>query len=346
MPTLKQIAQKVGVSISTVSRVINGDNRKHISEDTKRKVWEAAKELKYVLANTKAKQLQQGMRQVGVAAKQIGCIVSIPNNRYNHPYFTPILAGIEDKLKELGSALLFVQTQDEIAKDLEQHKLFGETVPDGLIFVESVDPALYRLLKEKVPACVGIDISDPTVPVIVYERIAAAKAAVRHLLECGHRKIGFIGGAGMAGQLEREKRYRGYLEALTLAHFEPNPDWVINAEWDVDTSYEAMRRMLRDCEGNWPTAMFCASDMMAIPAMRAAAEHGLRIPEDIAFIGLDNIDLSKYTSPPLSTIHIPKYEMGLVAAKTLLDFIDHMYPMPFKISLPFELIIRQSTGDR
>ncbi|WP_152392661.1 LacI family DNA-binding transcriptional regulator [Paenibacillus guangzhouensis] len=345
MPSLKDIAQMVGVSISTVSRVINNDTSKHISADTKNRVWEAAKALNYQPNETPRRLVQKKLSQVEPDAqpRRIGCILSLPNNKYNHPYFSPILAGIEDKLKSLGCVLHFIRTEDEIREDLAHHQFEGEGKPDGLIFVEGVEKSLYQQLREVVPYCVGIDISDPTVPVIAYDRVIAAKAATQHLIEQGHERIGFIGGVGLTGDMTREKRFRGYREALERAALTVNPAWIMNSEWDVDRSYECMKRLLHEHPNDLPTAMFCASDMMAISAMRAVTEAGLRIPEDIAFIGLDNIDFAKYTSPALSSVHIPKYEMGLAAAKSLLDWMDGAYTIPYRMVLPFELMIRESS---
>lgn len=342
MATLKQIAQLVGVSVSTVSRVINNDTRKHISEDTRRKVWEAARQLNYNPSHSPRQLVHNKMLQEETG-KKIGCILSLPNNKYNHPYFSPMLSGIEDKLQAMGSTLLFIRTEEEVLNEWKQKTLFAEGQPDGLIFIENVNPSLYQALKSLIPACVGIDVSDPTIPVIAYDRIIAAKAAAKHLIDQGHRKIGFIGGAGFTGSIEQEQRYQGYIEALLDHELELNPNWIIDADWNVDQSYAYMSSMLAEQIANRPTAMFCASDMMAISAMRAVSESGLRVPQDIAFIGLDNIEVSKYTSPPLSSIHIPKYEMGAVAAKTVIDTIEGSYPLPFKLLLPFELMVRQSS---
>ena len=96
-------------------------------------------------------------------------------------------------------------------------------------------------------------------------------------------------------------------------------------------------------ESSLPTAMFAASDMMAIAAMRAVAERNLRIPVDMAFIGLDNIEIAPYTTPPLSSVHIPKFEMGQVAAKVMVDYIRGSYSLPIKILLPYEVIVRESS---
>ncbi|GAV13737.1 LacI family DNA-binding transcriptional regulator [Paenibacillaceae sp. P-4] len=343
MVRLKDIAERVGVSISTVSRVINHDDSRRVSEETKQKIWQAAKTLNYQvtpIANPKAR-TRTRHHTSPMSTHAIGCILSLPDNKYNHPYFSPIIQGIEAKLLEAGASLAFLHTQAELRSTTLFESLLKSYQLSGIICVEGMDPAQYKWLKERVPNIVGIDVADPSIPVISYDRMNAARVAVGHLITNGHRKIGFIGGKGLLGQLEREKRYRGYRIALEEAGCVWNPNWVIDAEWDADRSYEQMKQLVQQVDR--PTAMFCASDMMAIAAMRAAAEEGLSIPGDLAFIGIDDIEFAKYSSPPLSSIHIPKYEMGYAAAKALLDGLTDPYPAPFRMLLPFSLIVRKST---
>lgn len=343
MPKLKDIAEHVGVSISTVSRVINNDTSRHINQETKTKIWKAVKELGYEPSDTARKAAGKQAGKAAKANRQIGCIVSVTQNKYNHPYFSPILAGIEKKLTEKECSLAYVLSLEEIQSEAALGKLVRETKLDGIIIVEGIPADLYGYIKKVVPSVVGIDISDPTVPVITYDRVQAAKSAVQHLLDRGHRNIGFIGGAGLTGELEREKRYRGYKYALEEAGLDVNPHWVINAQWDVNESYRRMAELMKAERNDQPTAVFAASDMMAISAMRAVMERGLRIPEDVAFVGLDNIEVSQFTSPPLSTVHIPKFEIGMMAAKVLIDQMAESHPLPFKLFMPYELIIRQSS---
>lgn len=344
MARLKDIAEMVGVSISTVSRVINQDDSRRISEETKQKIWHAAKQLNYPILQTAKSRARTRLRHSSPPATThaIGCILSLPDNKYNHPYFSPIIQGIEAKLLESGASLAFLHTQAELKNAALFESLLRSCRLSGVICVEGMNPAQYKWLKEKVPNIVGIDVADPTVPVVSYDRMNAARVAVGHLIQSGRRKIGFIGGKGLLGQLEREKRYRGYRIALEEAGCELNTNWVIDAEWDADRSYDGMKQLVQ--LEDRPTAMFCASDMMAIAAMRAVAEEGMSIPGDIAFIGVDDIEFAKYSSPPLSSIHIPKYEMGYTAAKVLLDGLTAPYPTPFRMLLPFELIVRESTN--
>ncbi|HEX7056028.1 MAG TPA: LacI family DNA-binding transcriptional regulator [Bacilli bacterium] len=341
MAKLKDVAEYVGVSISTVSRVINGDTSRSVNSETRKKIWEAVSELGYQ-PNKLAKQLVKGSKGKSPSSKKIGCIVAAPQNKYNHPYFSHILEGIEKGLAEEGYFLSYIQSGEDIKDPAILHKVIHENPIDGMILVEGIDPDTYEYIKKYVKHIVGIDISDPNVPRVSYDRIMAAKLAVMHLIEQGHKDIGYIGGFGLAGTINREKRFRGYTEAMRDAGLKINESWVLNADWDVDKSYQMMKQVLA-AGSKLPTAMFAASDMMAISAMRAVLEAGLKIPEDIAFIGIDNIDFSQYTSPPLSTIHIPKFEIGHIAAKTLVDYLQDRYPVPVKITVLFQLIKRQSS---
>jgi LacI family transcriptional regulator len=272
---------------------------------------------------------------------QIGCIVSV-SLKHMHPYFSPILEGIEKGLAQLGHSLAFMHNLDDLLDESILSKILHDNKINGMIVVEGINPEIHEKLKKHIPYIVGIDISDDTVPVIAYDRIGAAASAVRHLLEQGHKNIGFIGGAGLTGNLDLEKRFRGYKYALQEAGLEVNPNWVINANWDVNISYSRMLELL-DRDVPLPTAMFAASDMMAISAIRAVTERKMRVPEDIAFIGLDNIEISQYTTPPLSSVHIPKYEMGDMAAKVLVNYMQGNYILPFKLILPYEIVVRQSS---
>jgi len=339
--TLKDVAQHVGVSISTVSRVVNNEATRSVNPETRRKIWDAVTELGYQ-PNKWARQLVKGGQAAPSAATRVGCIVAVTQNKYNHPYFSGILEGIEKGLVDNGYELTYVQTGDDLRNPALLHRILHENAADGLILVEGLEPETYETLRRSVPYLVGVDVSDPGIPRVTYDRVEAAKAAVRHLLEQGHKRIAFIGGPGLSQDVEKEKRYRGYREALREAELDVRPEWVLNSNWDVEASYQLTKELLQS-DKEKPTAIFAASDMMAISAMRAANECGLRIPDDIAFVGLDNIELSAYSSPPLTTVHIPKFEIGSIAAKTLIDYIQGKYPIPVKISVPFELKIRQSS---
>ncbi|MEC0229529.1 LacI family DNA-binding transcriptional regulator [Paenibacillus alba] len=340
MSTLKDIAEHVGVSISTVSRVVNNDTSRAVHPDTRQKIWEAVAKLGY--------QSNKGTREMIVRGKQkklnkkVGCIVAVPQNKYNHPYFSSILEGIERGLEDHGFDLAYIHSGEELKKPNMLHKIVKESEISGIILVEGIEAASYEYIKAHVPYVVGIDIPDKEVPRVGYDRLSAAKHAVAHLIERGHKRIGYIGGSGLSLNMEKEKRFRGYQEMMREAGLPIPKEWVLDTQWDVEKSYELMKQSLEQHK-EVPTAMFAASDMMAISAMRAALELNYRIPQDIAFASIDNIEFSQYCSPPLTTVDMPKFEIGWIAAKTLIDYIDEKMPVPVTITLPFKLIERGSS---
>jgi DNA-binding LacI/PurR family transcriptional regulator len=342
VPTLKEIAEQVGVSISTVSRVINGDKTRHIHAETKQKVWEAVQKLGYK-PNESARKLVKKEMQPSRQSRQIGCIMGLIRIQHNHPYFSPMLMAIRETLHDLGYTLAYLHTGVEVRNIEMLHKLVHETPIEWMLIIGEIDPEIYGFIKRNVQTVVGIDIGDLTVPVVCYDKIAAGQAAVHHLMGKGHRKIGYIGG-GSSGELEKEHRYQGYKRAMQEAGVPLNPDWIFNAQWNTELSYQLMKDFLANKAKELPTAIFAASDMMAIPAIRACQETGVRVPADIAFIGLDNIELSLYTSPPLSTVNIPKTDIGSLAARTIVDSIQGKCPAAFRIVLPVNIIERESSS--
>lgn len=334
MPTLKDIAERVGVSISTVSRVLADDSNRSSSSGTKRKIWDAAQALGY---------MAKVPSQEHAAVKKIGCVVSTMQGRRYHPYFSVIFEGIEKELARHGYQIAFTYTQEDLQKVETLQQISGKDSVDGLIIIEGIEPQLYSYLKKHVPHIVGIDVSDPSIPTISYDRIEAASIAVKHLIEQGHREIMFIGGTGLSGQFDREKRYRGYKQALEQAGLSVQPEHVLNAEWEPDSAYHLMLNFLEKHQGRMPTAVFAASDIMAMAAMRAISEKGYRMPQDFAVVGFDDNEPSRYTVPPLSTIHIPTFEIGVMAARTILEITGEPFPLPVKIVLPYQPIFRQSS---
>ncbi|MEH7011575.1 LacI family DNA-binding transcriptional regulator [Neobacillus niacini] len=344
MIRLKDIAEYVGVSISTVSRVIQNDPTRNVKPETKRKIWEAVKELGYV-PNQHARNLVANHHQKNkTKTMKIGWVAD-PKLVEIYPYYSSIVTGISDHIMNAGYTLVNIY-KEELQNETQLLKFVHESGIEGLILLDKIDVSILEYIIQYMPV-VGVDFhyADTTISVIDFDREAAGKMAVEHLIQQGHQKIGFLGG-GIGEKfenLEGEKRYIGYQKAMSEAGLTIHSEWVYNTKWSMEISYESMSRLLRDCAHHLPTAMFCSSDMMAIAAMRAVFENKLRIPEDIAFVGLDNIEMSKYSSPPLTTIDIPKYEIGELAAKTIIDWVEEKTKLPIKILVPFQVVIRESS---
>lgn len=349
MATLKDIAERVGVSISTVSRAISNDTSRPVNEATKRKVRDAASELGYEWSDAPKKPSlgDPGARgKADKTAHKIGCL--IPERLMdNHPYFAPILTGFRKKLGGAGQPPASIWTLEEVGGLDRMRELLRETAVKGILTVGWYDPAWFALFQEEGVLTIGVSINDEKLsfPTVDCDRFSAARAAVRHLVGQGHSRIGYIGGPGFFGKLDSDERYLGYKLAMLEAGCPPPDVLLLDAGWNVDRSYSLMADMLALLEDpeERPTAMFCASDMLAIPAMRAALERGFRIPDDIAFVGMDNIEVAQYTSPPLTSVQVPKHEIGETAAKALLDFLEGEFPLPPKIMLPYEIIVRESS---
>jgi len=206
-----------------------------------------------------------------------------------------------------------------------------------------IQHSMLEVMKKANVQMIGTGSEGSDVPLVDYDRVPAAKLAVDHLIEQGHRAIAFVGGPGYNGELNSEERYKGYKFALYEAGIALHPDLIFDTGWIIDRSYEAVAGLLSQPGKERPTAIFAVSDQLGIPAMRAVIESGLRIPEDIAIVSMDDIELSQYTSPPLTSVHVPKFEIGEMAAKILLDFLQADIPMPAKVLLPHKLMIRESS---
>ncbi|MFB4324750.1 LacI family DNA-binding transcriptional regulator [Priestia sp. BR_2] len=340
MAKLKDIAERVGVSISTVSRAISNDANRPVNEETKQKIREAALELGYKLHEP-----PRSVHAYNTADKRVVCVV--PQHLMDdHPYFSTVLAGFHKKMEELGQPPAIVRTCEEVGDADRIRLMLRETGAQGIVAISWYDKELFELMQQAGVAIMGVSLNDDrlNVPVVDCDRILSARAAVRHLIDQGHSRIAYIGGPAYSKQMESEERYVGYKFAMLEANLEVREEWQMNTGWNVDRSFSNLSELLGGLpKGQWPTAVFCASDMLAIPAMRAVVENGGRIPEDIAIVGMDNIDVAQYTTPPLSSVSVPKYEIGRVAAKSIVDYLDGHFPMATKILLPCSLIVRESS---
>ena len=337
MSTIRDVAKLANVSTATVSRILNNDTKYKITEATRQRVWDAVQELEYTMPAKPPKHKKEAPAQS--APIKVGCILSVTKKKYNDPYFMSILAGIEKRLQEKGCVLSFIKTGAELRDRANLVSAFQEPV-SGMILMESLDPELFGYVRSQVPHIVGIDTLLPDIDNIGYDHYQAAVIATQHLIRQGHRKIGFIGGSGDSDDIMNSRRYQGYYIAMSAAGLPVEKKWVLNSEWDEDLCAAQVDAICKS--GDLPTAIFASSDLMAIITMNSLFKNGLSVPNDVAVIGISNIDMAKYTTPPLTTIHIPTEEIGIVAADTLLSRIRGSQLLPQKILLPLSLLVRNS----
>ena len=175
---------------------------------------------------------------------------------------------------------------------------------------------------------------------IEYDHLRVSKMAVEYLYRKGHRRIGFIGGSTGSAPLKKSRRYRSYLETMADLGLEVRPEWVLNCEWDEQKCVQLVEKTFR--ESGLPDAFYAASDLMAIAALRALYKLGVSVPGQVAVIGMSNIEMSQYANPPLTTIDVPMYEMGVTAARVIAQRIRGDNSLPKRILLPSSLVERDS----
>ncbi|PTQ56298.1 MAG: Ribose operon repressor [Candidatus Carbobacillus altaicus] len=308
MATIKDVAHLSGVSVSTVSRVLN--NSGYVNPKTKHKVLKAIEALEY-----KPSQIARGL--VSRKTRTLGLMLPDITN----PFFPELARAVEDKAHEKGYALILCNSDNDLGKEEKYFDLLQEKSVDGIIFSGEVRlPFLQRLQKKQTPLVVVDARTDHmTVHSIYTDNRYGGQLGTWHLIEQGYKRIAHI--RGPYGSMPAEDRYRGYQDALKQAGIEIDPILVQPGNFDLQSGYEAMLRLLS--LNDVPDAVFVANDLMALGAMEAIFEKKLRIPDDIGVVGYDGIPLTRIARPKLSTVEQPVYQMGTLAAETLITRLEH-----------------------
>ncbi|HEU5141389.1 MAG TPA: LacI family DNA-binding transcriptional regulator [Bacillales bacterium] len=334
MATIKDIAKVAGVSVTTVSRALNGYS--DVNEKTRKKIKAVAKELEYS-PNVLARSL------VVNKTKTIGLIVSELSRSESKDNFTfKVLRGINDCAGELGYDLVLFSTSPAKQKEKTYTQLCRERRVDGAIIqgIRMDDPYLEEVLQSDIP-CVLVDIPvhSESVGYVTTDNVFGAKKAVKHLLDNGHREIAMINGHDQA--FVSRERLEGYRLALAEAGIRYREDLVVNGEFREAVAADKTRQLLK--QHPKITAIFCSSDLMALGSMNGARSIGYEIPEDLSIVGYDDNILAPYANPPLTTIAQNEYQMGFEAARLLVGMLEQKKKSHAKI-LDSELVIRNSTA--
>lgn len=330
--TIKDIAKAAGVSITTVSRALNGYS--DVSEETRRKIFRIAEDMGYS-PNIAARSL------IVKRTKTLGLLISgITRTSVKDSIAFEILCGMNDRAGELNYDLVLFNTDTQKQKMKSYKALCLERGVDGVIImgIRMDDPYLEEVVHSAIP-CVLIDIplTGKDVSSVNSDSVNGAWMAVDHLIRNGHRHIGLINGHAQA--FVSQKRLEGYRKALADHGLPYRDDCVEDGGFTESGGGEAAVRLLSRHPDM--TALFCASDLMAIGAIQAIRNMGKSVPEDVSVVGYDNISMSEYLSPPLTTIKQDHYRMGYQAAQMLIDMLEGRKVNP-QVTLPAELIVRGS----
>lgn len=322
MSTIHEVAEKAGVSIATVSRVLNFDETLNVPEETKKRIFEMAEELNYTSSRRKKK---QKALNIGIAHWYT------KEQELKDPYYLSIRIATERRCDELDIHYSLLSIRDKDYKKL-----------DGIIAIGKFGEERIRQLEVYEAPIIFIDSSpdDEKYDAVLTDYKNGVQKALNYFLKTGHQEIGYIGGEECIGnefiQDEREITFRDFMMDRQLYHKE----WNLKGAFLPEEGYRLMKMYLQ--MPYYPSAYFIASDPMAIGAYKAINEVGLRIGRDISIIGFDDIYTSQFLTPSLTTVKVYTDFMGTTAVETLVERIKSRREISKKILIPTKLMIRES----
>jgi DNA-binding LacI/PurR family transcriptional regulator len=336
-PTIRDVAKRAGVSIATVSYVLNDSSEEVISEPAKQRVWTAVRALNY----------HRAAAAVNLATKRtrnIGIIHYLGQSDVTNPFYSFVIQGVIREAMDRDYNLLFsyVESRYRGAQDLP--KMIREANVAGVIFVGRIYPRMLCDTRDSGVAVVAIDHS-PRIKGVASVQIdnrRGGELAAQHLIDLGHEQFAFVGCVTRVGSIA--ERSEGFVRVLE-EHGVTRASHKEVILCDTFTFHEGRKRSLELFARNkGVTAIFCANDEVAAGVLRAAREVGLSVPGDVSVVGFDDIIMSNYTDPPLTTISTGKEQMGRQATARLLDLVEGRRTDTHEDLVPVELVVRSSTA--
>ena len=326
--TISDVAREAGVSLMTVSRVVN--DKGEISPTTRRRVLDVIEQLGYRPSSIAR----------GLATQRTGTLGLVVPDIAN-PFFSDVARGAEDKACAAGYNVVVCNTDESPQRETAALESLEEKRVDGLLLCSSrlADKDL-RVALDLHPSAILVNchLEGYQVGVILLDDEGGAQIATHHLLQSGHQAVGFL--AGPLASYSSRQRSKGYRAALEEAGMGYNPAWVRPCSYQVESGQATTRELLTD----YPeiTALFCYNDLVAVGALQACAELGRRVPEDLAVVGFDDIPMAALVTPSLTTCRVPRQALGEQAMQLLLDRISGCTEECEEVVLQTELVIRAS----
>jgi LacI family transcriptional regulator len=341
--TIGQVAELAGVSVSTVSRVLNG--RSDVSAETRLAVERVARSRGYATRRASAYSPARPSREPSdFAGGRLSGLVGVTTTTSGTAYFSTILAGITEALAEREMWALVCPTRQEHDREVSVLKrLMRSEMVGALLLLPEESPDELRRLREEGLVFVVVDpLHDvgQDIPAISADNSAGAYQATAHLLQLGHRRIGVITGRG-DGTATRA-RLQGHYAALAEAGVMPDPTLEVEADFLVQGGVAGAERLLGLATP--PTAIFAFNDCMAVGALHAARARGLRLPGDLSVVGFDDTPEAEAAYPALTTVHQPLRELGRMAVSQLVRLMDSHQFEPLHVALATRLVVRSSTA--
>lgn len=326
--TISEIAAQAGVSMPTVSRVLN--RRSDVAPRTRERVEQLLRE--------------HGYQRRGPRADDRAWLIDLVFNDLDSPWAVEVIRGVEEAAHAAGAGTVVSAIHRRRSSARQWLENLRARASDGVILVTTaLDPDLHAELRRLHVPAVVVDpagVPDLDVPTIGATNWAGGVSATEHLTRLGHRRIGFI--AGRPGLWCSRARLDGYRAGLEAAGVALDPDLVGEGDFDYASGFAAGSRLLELPDR--PTAVFAASDEMAMGVYEAARKRGLRVPEDLSVVGFDDLPQAGWCSPPLTTVRQPLSEMGMLAVRTVLRLLNGEHLESPKVELATEVVVRDSTA--
>jgi LacI family transcriptional regulator/LacI family repressor for deo operon, udp, cdd, tsx, nupC, and nupG len=335
--TIKDVAERAGVSSATVSNVINDKGK--VSESTRKTVLQAVEELNYRPNASAQRRLQKGAR------KSIGLVVKEIHN----PYFADVTVGVQEKAEENGYEIMLSSSEGRRKTERGIVEMFVEKDVDGIIINPLLDREadlshLFELKRRNIPFVLLEEVHGLKASLVDIDNVEAAQELTTYLIDRGHENI--IHFAGPEYSMHSEERVEGFRRTFFESGLVYSENYVVRAGAHMRDGYETGMAYFQETDrADWPTAVTCYNDLVAIGLLRALRELEVSVPEEVSVTGFDNIETCEYAPVPLTTMGVPTSEMGRTAVEVLLQHIeaagDHD---PEVVNLEPKMTVRASTA--
>ncbi len=344
--TLHDVAKLAGVSIATASRALSVASDRPVAAATQEKVRQAAMRLKYA-PHEEAQRLARGVTNGPRRTYSVGLILNEQSAQlFSDPFWSRVIDGVHQELLRQEYHLGFTLLNDDLENG-RQRRLLNRSYVDGLIIIGPYYPPASAIGHERVVLIEPGDLRvfEPTpleTDIVTIEKGTAMSRLVEHLIGLGHRRFAYLGGTGGAGGGPGEQRAAAVAQTLAHHSIPLDPDLYRETPWTAERAYDDAMVLLD--RALVPDALVCASDALAINALRAAKDRGLHVPDDLSLTGFDDIALAREVDPPLTTVHVPKETLGAVAVRKLMERLARPDLPPLIQVVPTTLAIRASSG--
>jgi len=328
-PTMKDIAQATGFSLSTISRALS--NKADVDPETHRKIVDAARQIGY-----RPNKLARSLRLS--TTKTIGVIIADISN----PYFGALVKGIEKEARRAGQSVILFDTNEDYSREEEAVAVMLEEQVAGVVLTptQRETGTVERLLEARLPLVLASRrFSSIKTNYVITDDLHGGSLATEHLIALGHKRIGMINGPMSISSAA--ERYAGYRQAMERHGLPIEEALVSTGSVSIDDGFDAASALLD--LGPHPTAIFAFSDFVAFGVMKAIRERGLRVPEDISVVGYDDNQFASCLETPLTTVRVPKEQLGMEAAQVLQRQIEGGQPLR-QVELLVDLVERESTS--